>query len=128
MKTDRTVGWAGLAAFLAGCTGTVASSDPTAGHGAQAGSIAALGGAGGSSTGGSEQTEGGSGADLGAGGTPDAPTPDPGSALPYEPPRAGQEALPARTWKLTHAQYRKTVEALLGVSVDTADLEPDLDN
>jgi hypothetical protein len=90
--------------------------------------VAASGGADGSSTGGTEQTEGGSGADLGAGGTPDASTPDPESTLPYEAPRAGQEALPARTWKLTHAQYRKTVEALLGVSVDTADLEPDLDN
>ena len=38
------------------------------------------------------------------------------------------EALPARTWKLTHAEYAKTVQALLGVAVDTSDLEPDLDN
>jgi hypothetical protein len=71
---------------------------------------------------------GGAGGLTGTGGTSHLPVPSPEGDLPYAPPKAGPEALRARTWKLTHAQYRKTVQALLGVSVDTADLEPDLDN
>jgi hypothetical protein len=146
MTSGRTLGLIGMAALLAGCTGTIASSDPPAGDGAQGGSVATTGGTGGAvpgaggRTGGTPTTTGGSAgaspstggsgavAGSGSGGTSDLPTPDPEGNVPYVPPEAGQEALPARTWKLTHAQYRKTVQALLGVAVDTADLEPDLDN
>lgn len=148
MITGRTLGFVGMVALVAGCTGTVETSDvPPAATGATGGSAPSTGGAGGSTggaaveAGGSSATggmttggtgaapaTGGAGGMPGAGGTTDMPLPDPEGNLPYAPPAAGQEALPARTWKLTHAQYRKTVQALLGVSVDTADLEPDLDN
>jgi hypothetical protein len=144
MTTGHMLGWVGMVALLAGCTGTVASSEPPTGSAAQGGSGATTTGAGGAdpgaggSTGGTPMTTGGragaspgtggAGAVAGTGGTSGLPAEDPEGNVPYVPPEAGQEALPARTWKLTHAQYRKTVESLLGVAVDTADLEPDLDN
>jgi hypothetical protein len=73
-------------------------------------------------------TAAGTGGSLATGGTNGVPEPTPEGDLPYAPPAAGPEALRARTWKLTHAQYEKTIQTLLGVTVDTSDLEPDLDN
>jgi hypothetical protein len=35
--------------------------------------------------------------------------------------------LPARVWRLTHVEYRKSVKALTGVDVDTADFEAEPD-
>jgi hypothetical protein len=138
MKTGRTVGWAAAVALLAGCTGTVASSDAPAPDGAGAAPIpgggssnagaGAVSGVGGSTRDGKTPAKSSGGSGTGTGGAAGANAPDPGGELPYEPPEAGREALPARTWKLTHVQYRKTVQALLGVTVDTSDLEPDLDN
>jgi len=56
------------------------------------------------------------------------PAPDDDGHLPYVEPTAAAEALPARTWKLTHEQYAKSVQALLGKRIDISDLEPELDN
>jgi hypothetical protein len=138
MTLERTLGWMGLAALLAGCTAKLGDAGDPAGSG---GGRTATGGSGGSAagsdagTGGTTMSAGGAGASTATGGTSgmagtggSAEVPGPDGDLPYAPPTAGPEALPARTWKLTHAQYRKTVQALLGVEVDTADLEPDLDN
>ena len=36
--------------------------------------------------------------------------------------------LPARTWRLSHAQYARAVEQFLGVTPDTSGFEPELDN
>jgi len=108
-------------------TGGASASGGTAGAGATGGTVPGSGGsvtAGSAGTGGT--ATGGSAGTGGAGGS--MPTPDPEGNVPYTPPAPGAEALRARTWKLTHAQYAKTVQALLGVAVDTSDLEPDLDN
>jgi hypothetical protein len=79
------------------------------------------GSVGGGATGGSSGASG-SGADNGM------PLPNEEGHLPYAEPAAGPEVLPARTWKLTHLQYKKSVQALLGATVDVSDLEPELDN
>lgn len=105
------------------------ASGGTAGASATGGTLPGSGGsvtAGAAGTG--VPTTGGASGMPGSGGTGNVPTPDPEGNLPYAPPAHAAEALPARTWKLTHAQYAKTVQALLGVAVDTSDLEPDLDN
>jgi hypothetical protein len=49
--------------------------------------------------------------------SPAAPTGTPGTSLPYASPAEVSPALEARAWKLTHAQYRASIEALLGVRV-----------
>lgn len=57
-----------------------------------------------------------------------------GGGLPYVAPEPAPAALQARTWKLTHQQYRRSIEALLGVEVPLVDadgaplLEPELDS
>lgn len=48
--------------------------------------------------------------------------------MPYEPAAPASAALPARTWRLSHAQYAQAVHAFLGVLPDTTQLEEELDN
>jgi hypothetical protein len=48
--------------------------------------------------------------------------------LPYTAPAPGAPELRARTWRLTHEEYARSVQALLGVAVDVSDLEPEIDN
>jgi len=50
------------------------------------------------------------------------------SSQPYGEPEALPAELPARTFLLSHAEYRASVEALIGQTIDTDDLEPELDN
>ena len=61
------------------------------------------------------------------GGGIDMPTPDGQGNLPYAAPQPVAAALPARAWRLTHAEYRKSVAALTGVTVDTSVFEPEAD-
>ena len=56
------------------------------------------------------------------------PPPDADGNVTYMPPTPLPPELRARTWRLTHAEYAKSVQALLGVTVDVADLEPEIDN
>src|SRR5690606_30454402 len=46
-----------------------------------------------------------------------------GTSLPYTPPSAVSPTLEARTWKLTHAQYQASIEALFGVQVALEDAD-----
>jgi hypothetical protein len=55
------------------------------------------------------------------------PKPDAEGNLPYAAPQPVAAALPARAWRLTHAEYRKSVTALTGVDVDTSVFEPEAD-
>jgi hypothetical protein len=55
------------------------------------------------------------------------PKPDAQGNLPYAPPQPVAAALPARAWRLTHAEYQKSVMALTGVAVDTSVFEPEAD-
>ena len=55
------------------------------------------------------------------------PTPDAQGNLPYVAAQPIAAALPARAWRLTHAEYRKSVMALTGVAVDTSLFEPEAD-
>ena len=57
----------------------------------------------------------------------DMPVPDAQGNLPYVAPQPVAAALPARAWRLTHAEYRKSVMALTGVAVDTNLFEPEAD-
>src|SRR5690606_12842374 len=41
----------------------------------------------------------------------------------YTPPSAASPTLEARTWKLTHAQYQASIEALFGVQVALEDAD-----
>jgi len=50
------------------------------------------------------------------------------STSPYEEPAAAPAELPARTFRLSHAEYAESVEALVGKAIDTSELEPELDN
>ena len=126
-------------AFAAGCTGVIdgTSTQPPSASGASAGTGAAVAGQGGSvsagqggSAGASAGIAGTSGASsAGSAGTSvDMPMPDPEGNLPYEPPAALPPELRARTFRLSHAEYQKTVQAFLGVPVDVSDLEPEIDN
>jgi hypothetical protein len=107
------------AGMLAGA-GAASASGAASGTAGNAGAPAGAGGSGGAGA------AGGSAGASGAGGS--LPVPDEDGHLPYAEPAAGPEALPARTWKLNHVQYRKSVQALLGATVDVSDLEPELDN
>jgi len=55
------------------------------------------------------------------------PTPDAQGNLPYAVAQPVAAALPARAWRLTHAEYRKSVMALTGVAADTSLFEPEAD-
>lgn len=45
----------------------------------------------------------------------------PGTSSPYAVPDPAAPALEARTWKLTHEQYRRSIQALLGTEVPLED-------
>lgn len=49
------------------------------------------------------------------------PAGTPGTSVPYTVPEAVSPALEARAWKLTHDQYRASIEALLDVEVPLED-------
>lgn len=113
------------AAFVAGCTAEV-TGPGTAGAAATAGTGAsATGGTGsGTSTGGT----GAGGAAGTGGGSAGVPPADGDGNLPYTAPPPGAPELRARTWRLTHEEYARAVQSLLGVTVDVSDLEPEIDN
>ncbi len=73
-------------------------------------------------------------ADAGTGPSNDIPEPDAEGNIPFSPPTPVSAALQARTWKLTHEQYRRSVEQFLGVAVSLVDaegvprLEPEIDS
>ncbi len=53
-------------------------------------------------------------------------TPNPGlegTSLPYTAPEPVSPALEARTWKLSHAQYQASIEALFGVQIALEDAQ-----
>lgn len=60
------------------------------------------------------------------------PTADDGSTgapvVTYSPAAPAGPELPARTWRLTHAQYAASVEALVGVAPDLSYFAPELGN
>src|SRR5262245_44070839 len=58
-----------------------------------------------------------------AGGTSGTITPDAQGNIPYAAPQPVGAALPARTWRLTHVEYQKSVKDLTGVDVDTSVFE-----
>jgi hypothetical protein len=64
----------------------------------------------------------------------DIPEPDAEGNIPFSPPTEVPAALQARTWKLTHEQYRRSIEQFLGVAVSLVDaegvprLEPEIDS
>ena len=91
----------------------------------------------GSGTGGSGNVSGtgpatggtGAGGTTGTGGgSAGVPPSDGDGNLPYTAPSPAAPELRARTWKLSHAEYARAVQALLGVTVDVSDLEPEIDN
>jgi hypothetical protein len=126
--------------FTAGCTGVIdgTTAPPQGAAGSSAGSGATPAGQGGSvaagqgGSGGVGSTAGLAGesgaSSAGTGGSVDMPTPDSEGNLPYEPPAALPPELRARTFRLSHAEYQKTVQSFLGVPVDVSDLEPEIDN
>src|SRR5262245_60275776 len=59
----------------------------------------------------------------GSGGSSGTITPDGMGNLPYTVPQPVAAALPARTWRLTHVEYRKSVKDLTGVDIDTSVFE-----
>ncbi|HWP07308.1 MAG TPA: DUF1588 domain-containing protein [Polyangiaceae bacterium] len=130
------------ASLVIACNATISGApSPGEGSGAQAATSGGMGphGAGSTSTmsaggmgaapasGGSTGTSGGTTGTT-SGGTNAMPDPDSEGHLPYAAPVAAAEALPARTWKLSHEQYAKSVQALVGKAVDVSDLEPEIDN
>jgi hypothetical protein len=68
------------------------------------------------------------GGTSGSGGSAGVPPSDGEGNLPYTAPSPAAAELRARTWKLSHAEYARAVQALLGVVVDVSDLEPEIDN
>ncbi len=126
--------------FGAGCTGVIdgTSAPPEGTAGSSVGSGATPAGQGGSVAAGQGGSSGASTAGLGgasgaptagtAGAAVDMPMPDAEGNLPYEPPAALPPELRARTFRLSHAEYQKTVQSFLGVPVDVSDLEPEIDN
>lgn len=119
---DGTPAGAGAGTGMAGSGVMSGVGGSVAGSGMVAAGSAGLPGAGGSAGGAGGTSAGGTA------GTSDMPLPDSEGHLPYAPPAAGVETLPARTWKLSHAQYQKSVQALLGATVDISELETELDN
>src|SRR5678816_2679591 len=53
--------------------------------------------------------------------------PDAQGNLPYAPPQPAAAALPARAWRLTHAEYRKSVKDVTGIDFDTSGFEAEAD-
>ncbi len=71
---------------------------------------------------------------VGRGPGSEIPAPDAEGNIPFTPPAAVAPALQARTWKLTHEQYRRSIEQFLGVTLSLLDaegsprLEPEIDS
>ena len=61
------------------------------------------------------------------GGSSGTPIPDAQGNLPYMAPTPATAALSARAWRLTHAEYRKSVKDITGIDVDTTLFEPEAD-
>jgi hypothetical protein len=127
-----------VAGLLLGCTGEIDSVAGGAQAGTGGGSAGAIsggttgqqsGGKGGASTAGAggRASQGGQANQAGSGGS-GMPLPNADGSLPYAAPEPGPEALRARTWKLSHAEYAKSVRAFLGVVPDIEALESELDN
>ena len=119
-----------VALLLVGCTGNITGTG-TPPPGAGAANANSIGGTSGGTTGGTSAggaSGGGQGAGMPGSTGGSLPAPDGEGHLPYAAPTPGAEALPARTWKLSHEQYAKSAQALLGKAVDVSDLEPELDN
>ncbi len=111
-------------AFATACTGEVSAPGASA-AGATAGTGTGSGGTGsGASTGGT----GAGGAAGTSGGSAGVPPGDGNGNLPYTAPPPGAAELRARTWRLTHEEYARSLQALFGVAVDVSDLEPEIDN
>jgi hypothetical protein len=110
-------GTPGNAPHGSGADGGAGSDDGTAGR---AGDTAARAGAGGTRD---AEASGGQGADGSS-------AADGAGHLPYEPPEPASAALPARVFKLSHAEYARSVAALLEKPVTELELElePELDN
>ena len=53
--------------------------------------------------------------------------PDAQGNLPYAAPQPAAAALPARAWRLTHAEYRKSVKDVTGIDFDTSGFEAEAD-
>jgi hypothetical protein len=53
--------------------------------------------------------------------------PDAQGNLPYVAPPPAAAALPARVWRLTHTEYKKSVKDLTGIDVDTTNFEAETD-
>ena len=114
MKATTRIAFLAALGFIAACTGVIA--DPSSDSAA--------------STGGTSGSAGGTGA------VPNnaIPQPDADGNLPYTAPTAVSAALPARTWKLTHEQYRLSILDFLGVDVPIVDdtgaslLEPEINS
>jgi hypothetical protein len=128
---------AGAALLLAACTPSTSEGaastatdsrrpEASASDGGEGGVAHSSGGRGDDAPDEAERAGGGS-ETAGAGTTPDPPT-DGGGHLPYTAPTAGPTTLPARVWKLSHAEYAWSAAALLGKDVDVSALEPELDN
>ncbi|WP_441285974.1 DUF1588 domain-containing protein [Sorangium sp. KYC3313] len=58
----------------------------------------------------------------------DVPPPQADGSLPYAAPTPASAALRARTWLLTPEEYGRSVQGLLGVSIDVSDMDPVPDN
>jgi hypothetical protein len=61
-------------------------------------------------------------------GTGTTPKPDAEGNLPYVAPQALTAALPARVWRLTHAEYRQSLRDFVGMNVDTSGFEAENDS
>src|SRR5262245_37687724 len=64
----------------------------------------------------------------GPGPGPSTPTPDAEGNLPYVAPQALSAALPARVWRLTHAEYRRSLRDFAAVDVDTVSFDAENDS
>jgi hypothetical protein len=67
-------------------------------------------------------------AKSGSGGSTGTIKPDAQGNLPYMAPQPAAAALPARAWRLTHAEYRLSVKNVTGIDVDTSLFEPEADS
>ena len=114
-----------LVALVTACTGEVTG--PGVGAGATAGTGTSTSGTGSGAASGTGGTGAGGAAGTG-GGSAGVPPADGEGNLPYTAPPPGAAELRARTWRLSHEEYARSVQALLGVAVDVSDLEPEIDN
>ncbi len=103
----------------AACTGSIVDEQRASQASSGSPSSAAFGGNGSSAAG----SGGTSGQPSGA-----MPEPTANGDLPYTAPPVNNVALPARVWRLSHAEYQRSVQAFLGVKVDIEELPGDIDS